>query len=119
MTRIMHVYHHALVMNHRGEGQGIVLLGNNRMPLRTSRMRQVNSYDATLRCLKIGGEIEHRIDIAQKGILRIGLIQQADERTSAIHGTIVEPIGPSTVMPDVEHQVRAVVSNPRRETQFS
>src|SRR5262249_15967465 len=70
-------------------------------------------------CLKIGVDIEHRIDIAQKGILRIRFIQQADERTSTVHGTVVQPIGPTTVMPDVEYQVRAVVSNARGETQFS
>ena len=96
-----------------------MVLGNDRVPLRRRRMRQVNGYDATPGCLKIGVDIEHRIDIAQKGIPRIRLIQQVDERTSTVHGTIVEPSGPSAVLPDVEHQVGAVISNQRGETQFS
>ena len=41
-----------------------------------------------LGALEIGIEIEHRIDIAQEGILRIRLIQQADERTSTIHSAM-------------------------------
>jgi hypothetical protein len=116
MIRIMHVHHHELVMGHRGEGQGILVLGNDRMPLRWHWMRQVNGDNAAPGCLKIGVEIKNRIDIAQEDILRIRLIQQADERASTVHGTIVEPIGPSAVLPDVEHQVCAVVSNAWGET---
>src|SRR4249920_2023698 len=118
MTRIMHRRYHQLIIDHGGEGQGIVVLGNDRVPLRTRRMRQVNGYDATPGCLAIGIEIEHRIDIAQEGILRIRLIQQADERASTVHGAIVETIGSTAAMPDVQYQVRAVISYPRQETQF-
>src|SRR5262249_54389350 len=62
MTRTVRVHHRQLVIDHGGEGQGIVVLGNDRVPLRTRRMRQVNGHDATPGGLKIGVEIEHRID---------------------------------------------------------
>ena len=116
--RVMHICHHKLVIDHQRECHHIILLRNQLAPVLTFGMLDINSNDPAVRRIQRGLDIKHRAVIANKRIIGIGLVQQSHKWAITLDGTIVEAIFRVCAMPDVQHQVGAIIGDEREKTEF-
>ena len=81
-------------------------------------MLKIDGNDTATRSIQVGLDIEDGAVVANKVIAGIGCVQQANEWAITIHFAVVEAVLRVGTVPDMQHQVDAIISDYRREAEF-
>src|SRR5260370_17581824 len=82
---IVHVGHEKLVVDYAGEGDDVILLRDQLLPLCAFWIAGVDGYDPASRSSLGGMEVEDGAAVADGAVDGIGVVQQANEGAATLH----------------------------------
>ena len=97
------------VINH------VSLLRDDLSKVFTAGIVDVDSDDASARCVQVGVEIEDGAGICDEGVTCVGIVEKFDERFGALDGAVIDAIFSVGAVIYIENKKSAVFGNQRGE----